>query len=78
MPFFTSSPERIKHLFDIFNEGGFEQAQINDKSDFHYYTTELEDIGPSYVMDDFGNAHIVTIDMWVQTFWIYPPLAELT
>ena len=51
---------------------------ITEKGDFHHYTTELEDIGPMYVMDDFGNAIVVKMNMLQQLFFIYPPLNVLT
>lgn len=74
----TGSEARISYLFSIFNEGGTDQARITHKDDVFFYVTELEDIGPMYIMDDFGNAIKLSWEMWGQHFWIYPPLAELT
>lgn len=61
--------QRLNYLFDKFNEGGSQEAVITKKSDAHHYTTELEDIGPIYLMDDFGNAVVVSWEMWGQYFF---------
>ena len=74
----TGSQARILHLFDILNEGGSEQARITHKDCVFFYVTELEDVGPMYIMDDFGNAQSITWERWGQHAFIYPPLAELT
>lgn len=78
MSFFIPSEERIAHLIETFDEGGFEAAQITHKANFHYYGTELEEIGPLYLMDDFGNGIPVDWEMFRQRSFIYPPLAALT
>lgn len=62
---------RIAHLIATYNEGGYEAAQITHKSGL-FYATELEDIGPSYLMDDFGQAVRVTIEMLGQCIkWLH-------
>ena len=73
----TNSEERITHLIDTYSEGGFEAARITEKGTF-YYSTELEEIGPMYLMDDFGTGIIVEDHMLWQRFFIYPPLSVLT
>lgn len=79
MPFIIPSEERISHLIKNYDNGAFYEAQITEKSDaYPYYKTELEDIGPSYLMDDFGNGIIVEIEMFVQRMFIMPPRAALT
>lgn len=78
MPFLIPSEERITHLINTFSEGGFEAAQITEKSSLFYYMTELEEIGPIYVMDDFGDALCVSFEMLHQHMYIHPPLAALT
>lgn len=79
MPFFISSDERIAYLIKNYDKGAFYEAQITEKSNtYPYYKTELDDIGPSYIMDDYGNTIIVEIEMFVQRMFIMPPLAALT
>lgn len=79
MPFLIPSEDRVAHLIKNYDKGAFYEAQITEKSNvFPYYKTELEDIGPSYIMDDFGNAIMVEIEMIVQRMFIMPPLAALT
>jgi hypothetical protein len=78
MAFFEPTQERIDYLIDMYSEGGFESAMITEKSDHHYYETELQDIGPLYIMDDFGNAQIVAFEMFGQEMFIFPPLKVLT
>jgi hypothetical protein len=73
----TNSRQRINLLIDQYSEGGFEAARITERDTF-YYTTELEDIGPMYIMNDFGDAIMVTSEMSRQKFVIYPPLNALT
>ena len=72
------SQQRINHLIHTFSDGGFEAAQITNKSCQFYYLTELQDIGPLYIMDDFGNAIQVGMNMLVQKMYIHPPLTALT
>jgi hypothetical protein len=78
MPFLIPSEDRINFLIETFSEGGFDAAMITEKSNFFYYITELEEIGPCYLMDDFGNGIAIEDAMFWQRGFIYPPLAELT
>lgn len=72
------SQQRINHLIHTFSDSVFEAVQITNKSCQFYYLTELEDIGPLYIMDDFGNAIRVGMDMLVQKMYSHPPLNALT
>lgn len=79
MPFIIPTKARIAHLINNYDNGAFYEAQITEKSNVYpYYKTELDDIGPSYIMDDFGNGILVEIEMFVQRMFIMPPLAALT
>jgi hypothetical protein len=65
------SNERVAHLIATYNTGGYEAAQITHKTGL-FYTTELEDIGPMYLMDDFGQAVMVSIKMLGQCLkWLH-------
>lgn len=77
MPFIIPTEQRIKHLIATYNEGGFEAAMITENTG-HYYITELEEIGPTYIMDDFGDAVCITFEMFWQRAYIFPPLNVLT
>lgn len=77
MPYFVPTEERVKYLIENYTMA-IDEAQITEKDNFFYYITELEEIGPTYIMDDFGNAVVITIDMIVQRMAIYPPLQVLT
>lgn len=67
MPFHIPSEARISHLIRTFDKGGQDEAMIIDQNrTTGYYSTELEEIGPCYVMDDFGNGQQVSFDDFAQ------------
>jgi hypothetical protein len=74
-----TTQSHINHLISTYSEGGFEAAKITEKGNTqHYYQTELEDIGPVYLMDDFGTGIVVSWEMLMQRMEIFPPLHVLT
>jgi hypothetical protein len=77
MPFIIPTEQRVSFLIATYSEGGYEAAQIT-KKDPLYYITELEDIGPMYIMDDYGNTVKVDWDIHAQQCVAYPPLNALT
>lgn len=82
MPYIIPTQERINFLIaEFMKEGGTtDAAMITEKEHEHgpYYITEMEDVGPLYLMDEFGEAIKVSWEMFGQYAYIYPPLAALT
>jgi hypothetical protein len=61
----TNSNSRISMLLQHYSEGGFEAARITEKKPL-FYITELEDMGPMYIVDDFGNSTMLSFELMAQ------------